>query len=101
MDLHCTCIHNLDHSDSHNFGAECETSSLETAIICHNCLDIVRVKLSALISIGNKLPCPKCQGEFLKILVANVANMFNGSLYICMKHMGLQLNYGIRNICID
>ena len=30
------------------------------------------------------------QGEFEKI--ANVANMFNASLYICMKHVGLQLN---------
>ena len=103
MDLDCTCIHNSDHSDtdSHNFGAQCETSSLVTAIICHNCLNIVQVKLYPLKIIVNKLPCPKCQGEFLKIPVANVANMFNASLYICMKHMGLPLNYGIRNICID
>ena len=46
---------------------------------CH--IHIVQIKLSAIKSIVNKLPCPKCQGEFLKIPVANVANMFNASLY--------------------
>ena len=59
-------MYNSDHSDSDNFGAESETSSLVTAI-CHSCLDIVQVKLSALKSIVNKLPCPKCQGNLFKL----------------------------------
>ena len=69
----------------------------------HSVIHIVQIKLSAIKSIVNKLPCPKCQGEFLKIPVANVANMFNASLYKNYLHetyMGLQLNYGLRNICI-
>ena len=77
---------------------------------CHNRYEmtrhshcIVQIKLSAIKSIVNKLPCPKCQGEFLKNPVANVANMFNASLYKNYLHetyMGLQLNYGLRNMCI-
>ena len=61
-------MYNSDHSDSDNFGAESETTSLMTAIcqgpgygrpICHRCLDIVQVKLSAQKISVNKLPCPK------------------------------------------
>ena len=39
-----------------------------------------KVKLSALKSIVNKLSCPKCQGEFQKSHVANVADLFNASI---------------------
>ena len=39
-----------------------------------------KVKLSALKSTVNKLSCPKCQGEFLKGPVANVADLFNASI---------------------
>ena len=39
-----------------------------------------KVKLSALKSIVNKLSCPKCQMEFLKGPVANVADLFNSSI---------------------
>ncbi len=64
-----------------NFGAESEASSLVTAIyVTVNCLDIVQVRLSALNSIVNKLPCPKCQGEFLKGPVANIADLFNAGI---------------------
>ena len=36
-------VYNSDLSDSDNFGAECETSYLVTAISCHGCLYIVIV----------------------------------------------------------
>ena len=60
-------------------GAESDTSSLVTAIINVTApsLDIVQVKLSSLKSVVNEFPCLKSQGEFLKVPVANVANMFN------------------------
>ena len=75
---------------------------------CHNRYELTRHshcthQIVCKKSIVNKLPCPKCQGEFLKIPVANVANMFNASLYkhdLHETYMGLQLNYGLRNICI-
>ena len=61
--------------------AESDTSSLVTAIINVTAprLDIVQVKLSSLKSVVNEFPCPKSQGEFLKV---PVANMFSASLYL-------------------
>ena len=73
-------MYNSDHGDSDNFGAESETSYLVTDMICHSCRDIVS-QIVCTKNIVNKLPCPKCQGEFLKGHVANVAHMFNTSLY--------------------
>ena len=67
-------------------------------------LDIVQVKLSSLKSVVNEFPCPKSQGEFLKVPVANVANMFNASLYLhemygtCVMCLYVVFNYGLRNI---
>ena len=86
--------------------AESDTSSLVTAIINVTAprLDIVQVKLSSLKSVVNEFPCPKSQGGFLKVPVANVANMFNASLYLhemcgtCVIYLYVVFNYGIRNI---
>ena len=60
-------MYNSDHSDSDNFGAESETSSLVTAIsaICHSCLDIVKVKLSALKVLSINCPAPNARGNVL------------------------------------
>ena len=55
-------MYNSDHSDSDNFGDESETSYV---IVC---------------TIVNKSSCPKCQGEYLKGHVANVADLFNASI---------------------
>ena len=52
-----------------NLGPESETSILVNAT-CQSCLDIVQVKLSAL----------NAKGIFLKVPVANIANMFNACL---------------------
>ena len=94
-----------------------ETTSLVTAVcpgygipLCHSCLDFVHVKIVCIKSIVNKLSCPKCQGEFLKVCVANVADMLNvliasrlmSSIHdtyfmhtcVCM----LCFNYGLRNM---
>ena len=49
-------------------------SGLRCTNICHS---LVIVKLSALKSIVNKLSCPKCQVEFLKGPVSDVADLFN------------------------
>ena len=55
---------------------------LQSSMSQHLVSDIVQVKLSSLKSVVNEFPCPKSQGEFLKVPVANVANMFSASLYL-------------------
>ena len=68
-------------------------SSLVTAI-CHSCLDIVllQVKLSALKSIGNKLPCPKCRWEFFfNYGLRNIFYWINDTIRI-MIHIVYRIN---------
>ena len=77
-------MYNSDHSDSDNFGAESETSSLVTAI-CHSCLDIVQVRLSALKNIVNKLPSPICQGEFFSYGLSNIFLVLNDTIRIAIR----------------
>ena len=72
-----------------------------------SCLDVVQVKLSAIKSIVNKLPCPKCHGGFLKVPVAmlqtysmlalmtSIHDTYFMHTCVCM----LCFNYGLCNIC--
>ena len=77
---------------------------LQSSIYSATRLDIVQVKLSLLKCVVNEFPCPKSQGEFLKVPVANVANKFNASLYLhemcgtCVMCLYVVFNYGLRNI---
>ena len=72
-----------------------------------SCLDVVQVKLSAIKSIVNKLPCPKCHAGFLKVPVAmlqtysmlalmtSIHDIYFMHTCVCM----LCFNYGLCNIC--
>ena len=74
-----------------------------------SCLDIV-VKLFALKSIVNKLPCPKRQGEFLKghvamlqacsMLASRLINSIHDTYFMHTYVFMLCFNYCLRNICL-
>ena len=52
-------------------GPESETSSSVTAI-CHSCLDIVQVKLSALKSVSANCPALNAKGNFFNYALRNI-----------------------------